>query len=135
MSEAAETAGDGEVEVLFFRLGADRVGADASQVLRIERPDRPGPRRSTLGSASPRRSLVFRCDDGGAEGALDVDLVLGVRAIPTRDLRRVPAAARMAPHAIGFWLDGDRPVLLIDLPRTLAAATRDDIPDSQRKAT
>ncbi|HYV43590.1 MAG TPA: Frizzy aggregation protein FrzB [Myxococcaceae bacterium] len=140
MSGAAGTGeGEGngaeaEVEVLLFLVGPDQLGADASQVLRIERPHQPGPRRSALGSASPKRSLVFTCDEGGAEGALDVDLVLGVRTVPTRDLRRVPPAARTAPHAIGFWLDGDRPVLLIDLPRTLAAPAP-DIPDSQRKAT
>jgi len=136
MSGAAGTGeGDGaDVEVLFFQVGADQLGADASQVLRIDRPHQPGPRRSALGSASPKRSLVFACDEGGAEGAFDVDLVLGVRSVPTRDLRRVPPAARTAPHAIGFWLDGDRPVLLIDLPRTLTPPAP-DIPDSQRKAT
>lgn len=128
----SEDAG-AEVEVLFFQLGPDQLGADASQVLRIERPNVPGARRSPLGSPSPRRSLVFRCGDGGAEGALEVDLVLGVRAVSARDLRRVPAAARVAHHAIGFWLDGDRPVLLIDLPATLSPA--DFTPDSQRKAT
>jgi hypothetical protein len=130
----SEDAGAGDVEVLFFRVGADRLGADASQVLRIERPGVPGARRSPLGSHSPRRALVVRSGEGEAEGALEVDLVLGVRAIPTRELRRVPAAARAAHHAIGFWLDGDRPVLLIDLPRTLAPHPH-DIPDSQRKAT
>jgi len=132
-AEAGEVEG-AEVEVLFFQLGADQLGADASQVLRIDRPRLPGLRRSALGSATPKRSLVFRCDEAGAEGALEVDLVLGVRSVPTRDLRRVPPAARVAPHAIGFWLDGDRPVLLIDLPRTLAPPAN-DIPDSQRKAT
>lgn len=136
MTSAAGTseAEGAEVEVLFFQVGPDQLGADASQVLRIDRPRLPGLRRSLLGSASPKRSLVFRCDEGGAEGALDVDLVLGVRTVPTRDLRRVPPAARVAPHAIGFWLDGDRPVLLIDLPSTLAPPAN-DIPDSQRKAT
>ena len=69
--------------------------------------------------------------EGEGEGALEVDLVLGVRAIPARDLRRVPAAARIARHAIGFWLDGDRPVLLIDLPRTLGEATAADPGDPE----
>lgn len=116
MSEA-----DLEVEVLFFQIAGTRMGADASQVLRIEAPDAsgdvPGARASPLGSAHPRRALVFRAGDG--EGALGVDSVLGVQTIPQRDLRRVPRAARVAAHAIGFFLDGDRPILLIDLPRTL----------------
>lgn len=113
---------EAEVEVLFFRIGAEQLGADASQVLRIERPDVPGARRSPLGSATPKRALVFRAGEGGGEGALEVDLVLGVRPVQARDLRRIPGAAHVAPHAIGFWLDGERPVLLIDLPRTLAAS-------------
>ena len=80
---------------------------------------------------------MFRSGEGEAEGALEVDQVLGVRTVPARDLRRVPAAARVAHHAIGFWLDGDRPVLLIDLPRTLARDLPGTItnPDPQRKAT
>ena len=118
------------VEVLFFLLGAERLGVDASQVLRIERPDVPGARLSPLGSASPKRSLVFLAGDGGGEGALEVDLVLGVRTIPARELRRLPGAARIARHAIGFWLDGERPVLLIDLPRTLFAGTPGEINSS-----
>ncbi|HVE87630.1 MAG TPA: Frizzy aggregation protein FrzB [Myxococcales bacterium] len=114
MSEAS-------VEVLFFQIDGTRMGADASQVLRIEAPgapgDVPGAITSSLGSARPRRALVFRAGDG--EGTLGVDSVLGVQAVPQRDLRRVPRAARVAAHAIGFFLDGDRPILLIDLPRTL----------------
>lgn len=123
----AETA---EVEVLFFQLDGARLGADASQVLRIERPCVPGARRSPLGSANPQRALVFR--DGEGEGALEVDLVLGVRTVPARDLRRVPGAVRIAGHAIGFWLDGDRPVLLIDLPRTLAVKAPDEHPHPRK---
>jgi len=117
---------DPEVEILFFQIGADQLGADASQVLRIAGPGVPGARRSRLGSPSPKRALVFDAGDGAAPGTLEVDAVLGVRSIPTRDLRRVPRAARIAAHAIGFWLDGDRPVLLVDLPRTLAPASAGD---------
>ena len=121
-----------EVELLLFQLEGARVGADASQVLRIERPGVPGLRRSPLGSATPKRSLVFKA--GEAEGVLAVDLVLGVRSVRARDLRRVPAAARIAGHALGFWLDGDQPVLLIDLPLALSAQAPEANPDP-RKAT
>jgi len=117
--EEAERQLAAEVEVLLFELDGARLGADASQVLRIERPGTPGLRLSPLRSASPGRSLVFMA--GEAEAALEVDLVLGVRTVSARDLRRMPGVARAPGHALGFWLDGDQPVLLIDLPSTLPA--------------
>jgi hypothetical protein len=110
-----------EVELLAFELGAQRCAADATQVLRIDRPfqGEGGPRRSPHSSPGARRALVFRDAHGGGEGQLEVDLVLGVRLAQVSDLRRLPPAARASDFALGFWLDGASPVLLIDLPRTL----------------
>jgi chemotaxis signal transduction protein len=110
-------AGPAEVELLVFQLEQERCAADASQVLRIDRPRAPS-------RPGARRALVFRGPAGQGEGQLEVDLVLGVRHVPVADLRRVPPAARASDFAIGFWLDGERPVLLIDLPRTLAPARK-----------
>jgi chemotaxis signal transduction protein len=125
-SPAEELADLAEVELLVFELGQERYAADASQVLRIGRPGAGGPRRAPFSSPGARRAVVFRdpAADGQAEnqgeGQLEVDVVLGVRHVPVSDLRRVPPVARASDFAIGFWLDGARPILLIDLPRTLA---------------
>ncbi len=106
-----------EIELLVFELGGAVFGADASQVLRIDRPvegagpaQAPGP----LGVATQgSRALVFKTE--GGYGQLRVDGVRGVRQVAVDSLRRLPQAATAQPYAIGVWLDGDRPVLLIDL--------------------
>lgn len=118
MSASSYTRTD--VELLLFELGGALFGADASQVLRIDRPvasagagagaDLP----SVLGPASSAgRALVFRTPQG--YGQLKVDVVRGVRPVAVESLRRLPAPAATQPYAIGVWLDGDLPVLLIDL--------------------
>lgn len=105
-----------EVELLLFEVGGALFGADASQVLRIDRPlaaagpDPAGPLGPARGTG---RSLVFRTPQGF--GQLKVDVVRGVRQVAVDALRRLPAAAATQPYAIGVWLDGDKPVLLIDL--------------------
>ena len=119
-----------EIELLLFELGGAMFGADASQVLRIDRPataTAPGeaaptevtfpaasaPLKASTPSHVAGRSLVFRTPQGF--GQLKVDVVWGVRQVAVDALRRLPAAAATQPYAIGVWLDGDKPVLLIDL--------------------
>jgi chemotaxis signal transduction protein len=107
-----------EVEVLLFEVGGSLFGADASQVLRIDRPVASAQEAQAapgvLGLArTAGRALVFRTPQG--YGQLKVDAVMGVRPVPVDSLRRLPAAAATQAYAIGVWLDGDKPVLLIDL--------------------
>lgn len=102
MTEEVSLEGaEGEVDLILFEIAGQLFGADASLVLRIERP-----------SAEGKRALVFQ--GGAEEGQLPVDRVRGVKAVSVASLRRMPAAASQ-PHAIGVWLDGDDPVLLLDL--------------------
>lgn len=107
-----------EVDILFFEIGDDTYGADASQVLRIDRalpedlvlPELGSPKRGS-------RAIVFDTPEG--EGHLKVDVVRGVRPVPLVALRRLPAAVSAAPFTVGVCLDDDRrPVLLIDLVET-----------------
>ena len=107
-----------EVELLLFEIGGQRYGADASQVLRIERPEEEAFAVEALGTlVRGGRSLVF--ETGSGEGQLKVDLVHGVRPVPLNALRRLPVTARASPYLIGVWLDGEKTVLLIDLNETL----------------
>jgi len=117
--DSAIPAGSPEIERLLFEIRGDRLGADVTQVLRIDRPGSKELLRSALSSEKASRALVFRSE--GGEACLEVDVVLGVRAVRTRELRRMPKAAHVSEYSLGFWLDGERPVLLVDLPRTLAA--------------
>ena len=106
-----------EVDILFFEIGDQLYGTDASQVLRIERAlpeDITVPLLGALRRGS--RALVFATSDG--EGHLKVDTVHAVRPIPIADLRRLPPAVSAAPFTIGACLDKARLVLLIDLVET-----------------
>ena len=113
-----EPQGLDEVDILFFEIGHETYGADASQVVRIDRalpedlvlPELGSPKRGN-------RALVFETPEG--EGHLKVDVVRGVRPVPLVALRRLPAAVTAAPFTVGVCLDDDRrPVLLIDLVET-----------------
>lgn len=107
-----------EIELLLFEVGGQRYGADASQVLRIERPEEEAFAVEALGTlARGGRSLVFETSSG--EGQLKVDSVHGVRTVPLNALRRMPATARASPYLLGVWLDGEKTILLIDLNETL----------------
>lgn len=115
MSGTAATAAD--VELLIFRVGRETYGADASQVVRIDRPGQAAFSLGELGALEKGgRALVFKTAAG--EGQLRVDEVHGVHPVPVDCLRRIPPAAAPSPCAIGIWLDGERPVLLIDLWET-----------------
>ncbi|HME92348.1 MAG TPA: chemotaxis protein CheW [Myxococcaceae bacterium] len=107
-------ASTGDVEILLFDVAGWRYGADAAQVLRV---DLPGAHASPLAPArSSRRALVFEASNG-AMNKLQVDAVHGVRTIPVEQLRQLPSGISPRGFAIGVWLDGDAPVLLVDLPQ------------------
>ena len=107
-----------EVDILFFEIGDDTFGADASQVLRIDRALPEDIVLPELGQpARGGRAIVFETPEG--EGHLKVDVVRGVRPVPLNSLRRLPAAVSAATFTVGVCLDDDRrPVLLIDLVET-----------------
>ena len=112
------------VDVLFFRVGSARFGADASQVVRIERAGFRARLVDALGMPDEgTRALVFRASSPESpEDQVCVDAVEGIRAVALADLRRVPAAAGAAPGVLGLWLEeGQRPVVLLDLPTVVGA--------------
>lgn len=111
----------GYVDVLLFRLGATRYGADASQVLRIDRAN-VGTRLAHALDAPNigTRALIFRT--GADESSLFVDEVEGVRRVAIDTLRRVPRAAGQPPGVIGLWLESpEKAIVLVDLPTILEA--------------
>jgi chemotaxis signal transduction protein len=111
------------VDILLFEVGDRLYGADATQVLRISRRSEGSPDVDLLGPLKEgTRALVVRGPDGELE--LPVDGVRGVHRTPVAELRRRPATARCDPSAVGFWLDGDTPVVLIDLVRAIGAQGR-----------
>jgi chemotaxis signal transduction protein len=116
-----ENAAPGRVDVLFFRIGLARYGADASQVVRIERAGFQAELVEALGMPHEgNRALVFATAAG--ERQMCVDVVEGIRSLGVEDLRRVPPAAAAPPGVLGVWLeDGRHPVVLIDLPTTVDA--------------
>ncbi len=103
------------VDLLLFEVGGRTFGVDASQVLRV---DRPLPGAYALPGLGPLaeggRALVFQAEEG--EGQLRVDAVSGIRPVPADSLRRLPqVAATAGAYSIGVWLNGETPVLLLDL--------------------
>jgi chemotaxis signal transduction protein len=105
------------VDILFFEVGAEIYGVDASQVLRIDRAESHAFALSALGPLRHgRRALVYMTENG--EAMLKVDAVRAVAAVPVDQLRRMPPAATRSPLAIGLSLAGSRPVVLLDLPKT-----------------
>ena len=105
------------MDILFFEVGAALYGADASQVLRIDRSLSEDIVLEVLGPLEHgRRALVFDTEDG--ERHLKVDGVRGVRAVPANVLRRLPSVTGAPSYTIGLCLDAERPVLLIDLVET-----------------
>lgn len=96
------------VELVLFTIGGIDYAADASQVVRIERSQRDA------AVESGHRALIVRDSDGACH-PLRCDAVHGLRTVPVASLRRLPAAIEVAEIAVGVWLDGERPVLLVDL--------------------
>lgn len=110
-----------ELDLLLFQVGASVFGVDASLVVRIDRPDETTRTLAELGTpAHGTRCLVFR-DPDGEERSIRVDSVPGVRTVPIAELRRLPDAAASRRYAVGVWLDGETPVMLIDLQETFSS--------------
>jgi hypothetical protein len=103
------------VDLVLFEIGGVRFGVDLTQVRRV---DLPQPETNVVGAPLGRcqvgrRALFFDTEAG--ERSLPVDVVLGVQRVEALDLRRFPAAAAAPPMSLGAWLDGDLPIVLIDL--------------------
>lgn len=110
---------DDQVDLVLFEIGGTRYAADLSQVRRIDSDaELEGPEGDVgalLGAPQRgHRGLVFV---GGPTGdlRLSVDSIFGVRRVPVAQLRRVPTVMDGLPFAMGFWLDGETAVLLVDL--------------------
>ncbi len=110
----------GEISLILFTVGGERYGADASQVLRVDRPRAETFRSSVLGTPKlGERALVFlsgREQESCEERSLAIDSVLGLRQVTISELRQKTFVLASAKAALGFWLDGERPVVLVDLP-------------------
>lgn len=118
MSETGEDQ-EQRLDVLLFEVGGRMFGTDASSVVRVDRSERGSFVLSSLGDLKlGTRSLVFM-GDGEAAGALQVDEVHGVSTVPVTELRRMPPCAGAHAYAVGVWLNGEKPVLLIDLKEGL----------------
>lgn len=104
------------IDLVIFEIAGLRFGCDLGQVTRIDFDNKAPSVGTPLGMpASGRRSLVFRANTDSGEACLRIDSVLGVKRVPGDTLRRMPAAAHAPQSTLGAWLDGDVPVLLIDL--------------------
>ncbi len=117
-SHSAERDTEAEVDILFFEVGTEVFGADASQIVRIDLPDQSALQIPELGSViTGKRALVFMIGEGEAEveAQLRVDAVLGIKPVPLESLRRLPPTASAKQYAIGVCLQGQAPVLLLDL--------------------
>lgn len=122
MTDAPSSPAD-RVDVLFFEVGRETYGTDASQVLRIDRAMDDDLALEALGPLERgTRALVFETSEG--ERHLKVDGVTGVRPVPAGELRRLPQVVGAPSFTIGLCLEGQRPVLLIDLAETVKAQGR-----------
>lgn len=104
------------VELVLFEVDGRTFAADASEVVRIAAADDEGQVYPLLGTPrSPRRSLLVASSLGLS--AIPIDSVLGMRRTLPEELRPMPAFAKMlvSPALLGFLLDGEQLILLIDL--------------------
>ena len=105
------------VDILLFEVAGVRFGADASQVVRIDRPIDEVSVGAPLGVPHEgRRALIFAAQSGELR-RLDIDRVTGVKTVAIESLRRLPPPARVGDVPIGAWLDGEEAVLLVDLQK------------------
>ncbi len=103
-----------DIDLLLFEVGDQLYATDAAQVVRIDASGADAVELPSLGVLKHgRRALVFWW--GQDEQQLRVDGVRGVKHVSVQALRRMPKAAAADPYAVGVWLDGETPVLLIDL--------------------
>jgi hypothetical protein len=106
------------VDLLVFEVGPLRYAADAAQVLRVATRAEDAVRLDALGPLKrTHRALVVGVD--GVERQLAVDAVLGIQPVAVERLRRFPRMARAGEETLGVWLDGDAPVVLIDLEKAV----------------
>ncbi len=108
-------APDERVELLVFSVAGRTYAADAALVSRIARAGHHSRLSDALGMPEKGDRAVVVLDEAGQELELCIDEVAGIHSIPVADLRRVPAAAGSPRGVLGFWLDGARPVVLLDL--------------------
>jgi chemotaxis signal transduction protein len=111
------------VELVLFTVGTTRYGAALTQVSRIDLDEPAESVGLPLGPCTGRRALVFS-PSSGVERRLRIDGVLGVRRVPADSLRRLPRVLSAPPMAIGAWIDGEQPVVLIDLHALVTTAAR-----------
>lgn len=107
------------VDLVVFEIAGTRYGADLGHVRRIDSDAEQEDVSTNVGELLGRplighRGLVFATLSGPVQ-RLSVDTIMGVRRVSVSDLRRVPSAIEGTPFAMGFWLDGDEVVVLIDL--------------------
>jgi chemotaxis signal transduction protein len=103
-----------QVDLVLFTIGQVRYGADLTQVRRIDIHEPNESVGTPLGPCAGHRALVFSAVEG-FEHRLRVDQVHGVRRVSADSLRRMPRVVAAPPLSLGAWLDGDQPVVLIDL--------------------
>jgi hypothetical protein len=109
------------VEIVLFKIGGVTYAADASQVIRFDRValNSTGDEMAlSRGGRGSERALIVRCADGACR-PISVDEVAGLRTVAVTSLRRVPPVVGTARPALGFWLDGETPVMLLDLIQLL----------------
>lgn len=120
---AAEEEGQVEavverVDLLVFEVGPLRYATDAARVLRIAALEEGAVTLPALGALKrAARGVVVEVD--GVERQVAVDGVLGIHPVAIERLRRFPQMARAGAEALGVWLDGDAPVVLIDLEKAV----------------
>jgi len=105
-----------EVDLVLFEVGGRVFGSDASEVMQVGRFDSSAPVAARLGRPSqPRRVLWAK----GVRGPVQVpiDRLVGFRRVSVGSLRRLPDFARglAEPALVGFLVEGDTMLLLIDL--------------------
>lgn len=103
------------IDLVLFDVAGVEFAADLLQVRRIDSPDPDESVGEPLGHPHQgHRALVFAAQ-GQSERRLAVDKVLGVRRVPTHNLRRMPRVVAAPPMSIGAWVEGEKTIMLIDL--------------------
>jgi CheW-like protein len=109
-------------EILLFQIGASMFASVVHDAVRIgsvrDVPAEELVVGGALGMPFDRTRGIVISADGGLERTLVVDQVLGVRSVPTDDVRPLPplAAACLSSGAVTGFVEMDGvPTLLIDL--------------------
>jgi chemotaxis signal transduction protein len=94
------------IEIILFAMKGVNYAADATQVVRIDRV------------GAEERALMVRSPEGDCR-PIRVEAVSGLRSVPVTSLRRLPIALETKDVAVGVWLNGETPVILLDLLQLL----------------